>query len=410
MFAALVLSACAKQSQAPTPVPWTMYQNGLTHNAVLESQLPATSYAIDTGGKINGGLAYDGRWLFAVNFSGQLFAIDPATGAVQWRSRGDDVLMSSPIVADGLVFVGSGTNRQLYERKGSAAWGRPSGNHWYAFRADTGAEVWEYKTVGEAMPSAAYENGILAFATGDNLAQAVDAATGKVLWTTRVPGVPTMASAMIDRGMVFLAATRGKPEVYDIDRSHTLALDLHTGAIRWSAPYGNGDCTPTIAQGLVFVESANDGPKGPLEATGTNDVVALDELTGRPRWHFHSAAGYFTAVGSNERAIAGTYDGGVLYQSIPAISQLVAFDAGTGRVRWTLRTSAPVKMSPVIYNGSVFFGDTSGVFYRLDSKTGAVRAAVPFDRPYTTSPPVVLGSTVFVTNNEYLRALPLSTL
>ncbi len=385
-----------------------MYQNGLTHNAVLPSQLPETTYAIDTGAKMNGGLAYDGRWLYAVTFAGDLMAMDPANGAVQWRSRADDVLMSSPVVAGGLVFVGSGTNRQLYERKGSAAWGRPSGNHWYAFKADSGAAVWQYPTVGEAMPSAAYDNGILVFATGDNLAQAVDAPTGRLLWKTRLPGVPTMASAMIDRGVVFLAATQGKPEVYDIDRSHTLALDLRTGAIRWSAPYGNGDCTPTVAQNMVFVESAKDGPKGPLEATGTNSVIALDETTGKMRWRYTSSPGYYTAVGSNERAIAGTYDAGVLYQSIPATSELMAFDAATGRVKWHVRTNASVKMSPVIDHGSVYVGDTGGVFYRLDARTGAVLAAVPYDRPYTTSPPVILGKTLFVTDTEYLRALPLS--
>jgi outer membrane protein assembly factor BamB len=156
------------------------------------------------------------------------------------------------------------------------------------------------------------------------------------------------------------------------------------------------------------VESANDGPKGPLEATGTNDVVALDENTGRPIWKYRSGVGYYTAVGSNERAIAGAFDSGTLYQSIPATSQMMAFDGRTGRVRWATHTSAAVKMSPVIAGGSVFFGDTGGVFYRLDARTGAVRAAVPFDRPYTTSPPIILGANVFVTNTEYLRALPLN--
>jgi outer membrane protein assembly factor BamB len=408
LFVALALSACNHAASSPSPAAWTMYQNGLTHNAVLPSQLPETTYAIDTGAKMNGGLAYDGRWLYAATFAGDLLAIDPANGGVQWRIRADDVLMSSPIVAGGMVFVGSGTNRQLWERKGSAAWGRPSGNHWYAFKADSGAAVWQYPTVGEAMPSAAYDNGVLVFATGDNFAQAVGALTGRLLWKTQLPGVPTMASAMIDRGVVFLAATQGKPEVYEIGRSHTLALDLHTGAIRWSAPYGNGDCTPTVAQNMVFVESAKDGPKGPLEATGTNSVIALDEATGKMRWRYTSAAGYYTAVGSNERAIAGTYDGGVLYQSIPATSELLAFDAATGRVKWHVHTNASVKMSPVIDHGSVYAGDTGGVFYRLDARTGAVLAAVPYDRPYTTSPPVILGKTLFVTDTEYLRALPLS--
>ena len=63
---------------------------------------------------------------------------------------------------------------------------------------------------------------------------------------------------------------------------------------------------------MVFVEGVVDGPPGPREAWGSNDVSALDEQTGTIRWHYRSPNGQFASIGSLERGITGTYDGGVL--------------------------------------------------------------------------------------------------
>lgn len=404
-----LLSACAPQPlPSSAPMTWTMYQNSLTHNAIVRSDFPAVSFDRNMRSKINGGLAYDGTSLFAVNFNSDVIAIDPRTGHARWIAKGDDVLMSTPIVADGLVFVGSGTNRILWEKPGSAAWGRPAGNHWYAFNADDGRLVWSHHEVGEAMPTAAYADGRLLYATGDNVATELDARTGATIWQAPLPGVVTMAAGMVHDGRFYVVTTQGKPEYQSPHRNHTIALDVKTGKVVWSAPYGNADCTPTIAQGMVFVEGVNDGPVGAREAMGTNEVVALDERTGTLRWRYVGPSGFFTAVGSNERGITGTYDGGVLYQSLPTVSVMAAFRASDGRVLWTAHTSAPVKMSPIVYDGSVYAGDTAGMFYRWDARTGTVQSAIPFDRPYTTSPPIVVGKTLFVANTEYLRAIPLA--
>lgn len=386
-----------------------MYQAGLTHNAIFARNFPAVTYAKLQKGKINGGLAYDGTYVYAVTFDRELLAFDPETGDVRWRAQGDDVMMSTPIVASGMVFVGSGTDRRLGDEPGATAWGRLGGNHWYAFRADDGRMVWSYATAGEAMPSAAFTDGMLVFATGDNVATAVEATTGKVRWRTKLPGLPTMASAMIDDGKVFLVTTSGSSAPHGPARSHTMALDIHTGAILWSSPFGNADCTPTIAQGLVFVESSSETAKGSREAIGSNDVAALDERTGKLVWRYRGSPGFFTTVGSNERAVAGMYDNGVLYQSLPTLSTMIAFRAEDGRVIWSTRTSGPVKMSAVVRGDDLYFGDSSGVFYRIDAHTGNIRAAVPFDRPYTTSPPIVLGETIIIADTDYMRALPLDT-
>lgn len=406
--AAFCLAACSK-AQSGGNLTWPMYQNGTTHNAVLSLDFPAVNWSRDLHAKINGGLAYDGRYLYVTDFDDELVALDPHDGSVAWRARGDDVMMSTPIVAENLVFVGSGTNAVLYDRPSGTMWGRKDGNHWYAFQTGDGKEAWSYPTIGEAMPSAAYTGGQLLFATGDNVATSVVAATGKATWTTAIPGVPTMASAMIRDGYAFFATTLGKSMVDDPGRNHTLAVDVANGKIRWSVPYGNADCTPTVAQGLVFITGAYDGPVGPRESWGTNDVSALDEQTGALRWRYRSAPGYFTAVGSNERAITGTYDSGVLYQSIVTESKVIAFRASDGQILWQFRATAPVKMSPIVYDGKVLFGDNAGVFFALDARTGAVRSAVPYDKPYTTSPPIAIGKTLFVANTDTVRAIPLSS-
>jgi outer membrane protein assembly factor BamB len=409
LAAAAPLAACS-QAQSGGTLTWAMYQNGTTHNAVLPLDFPAVSWSRDVHAKINGGLAYDGRYLYAVDFDDELMALDPKDGTIAWRARADDVLMSTPIVAEGMVFVGSGTNAVLYDRPTGTVWGAKNGNHWLAFRTGDGREVWSYPTVGEAMPSAAYLAGQLIFATGDNLATAVVAATGKPVWTAPIPGVPTMGSTMVHDGYAFFTTTLGKSMYDSPTRNHTIALGTTDGKQRWSVPYGNSDCTPTVAQGMVFVEGVTDGPIGPREAWGTNDVSALDEQSGALRWHYLSPKGPFTAVGSNERGITGTYEGGVLYQAVPVTNSMIAFRAADGRILWQMHTTAPVKMSPVIAGGKVFFGDTVGMFYVLDAKTGETLQAVPYDKPYATSPPVIVGGTLFVANNDTIRAFPLNKL
>jgi outer membrane protein assembly factor BamB len=404
--AGALLCACGGVPRNAT-LDWPMYQNGTTHQAIVDVPFPALDWVRNLHAKINGGMAYDGAALYAVDFGKELVALDPLTGKVFWRSGADDVLMSTPIVARNVVFVGSGTSKVMLDTRSKTVWGRKDGNHWYAFDARTGRTIWSYPVTGEAMPSAAYDKGRLIFATGDDAAIALDAATAKLLWKTRLPGVATMGSAMVRGDSVYFVTTQGKTRYADPARSHTLALRTSDGSIRWSVPYGNADCTPTVAQGLVFVEGAKDGPRGALEPVGTNDVSALDERTGKLRWHYQSPPGYYTEVASNERAITGTYDGGVLYQSIPAIDAMAAFRASDGHVLWMRPTSGPVKMSPLVYRGNVYFGDTAGLLYKLGAKDGSVRTVRQYAHPFSTSAPIIVGKTFFFAADQEVFAFPL---
>ena len=381
---------------------WPTYQSTPSHNAVFDGDGLRVNWLAKLGEKINGGLAVVDGTLYADSFDKKLYAIDQRTGKVRWSAQADNILMSTPVVRDGIVVVGSGKDGFLKpDDANSQVWGRAEGDDVYAFSTADGRLIWKIHTVGQNMPSPAIEGDALIFANGDAHAYAVDLATGKARWIVPLPGIATMASATVAGGMAFLSTCHNAPYV-----CQTQAIDVHDGHTVWSNPHGGSDCTPTVDGGLVFVnESSNDSAR--FHTGGETTVAAIDERTGRTVWTHRSEAAPFTYIASSERQIAGTADRGVLYQPIGNTQKVIAFDERTGRVRWSVRASANVKMSPVVKGQRVYFGDTAGILYDVDRRTGRVEHTTSFLQPFSTSPPVIVGETIFVADGSILLALPL---
>lgn len=385
------------------PARWPMYQSRPDHNAVFAGKEPAWQWHVDAGGKINGGLAVAGNTLYAETFAPAVIAVDRRNGKVLWRTGMPNIVMTTPIVADGVAIVGTGRDRVAIDRGRDIVWGVPGGDEIVALDARTGRVRWRFKTVGEDMPSPALARvggrDAVIFANGDDRVRALDVRTGHLLWSTPLLGVSTMASAALKDGLAYVLAG---PSAASHLPDHVYAVRVSNGSIAWKAPYGNADCSPVLGRRNVFVEDAQTDT-----GRAFNDVFALDAPTGRLRWSYESGFGTFTSVGSNEEAIAGMVDRGVLFQSLPAASRFAAFDESTGRVLWSIRTDAAVKTSAIALDGHVYFGDTAGVFYALDEGNGRVAARKQFDKPFTTSSPIVVGRTLYIANWATLWAIPL---
>jgi outer membrane protein assembly factor BamB len=316
--------------------------------------------------------------------------------------------MSTPIVAGNMVYVGTGKsgilNRNLllkikFFRRN--VWGAPEGDEIAAVDLRTGALRWTYHTVGENMPSPVYDRGRLVFANGDRHAYALRADTGKVLWSTDVGGFSTMASAvMAGKAVVVGVCTHGMRE------SYAVALDSSTGKILWKSPYGHCDGAPAYADGKVFVSSLQPAKD---RLMGKTIIAALDANTGKPVWVYRAPKfGLWSFVASDEATIAGTYAAGTYYQAAPFTDEILAFDGASGKLRWSFHTSAPVKMSPVISKGRLYVGDTVGLLYTLEARTGKLIELRAFRQPFTTSPPVIAGNKLIVVNGMSVNAIPLS--
>lgn len=402
----LLRSSNTGPSSAATAGTWPMYQYRPDHNAVFPGTFTA-HWEYASGGEINGGLAVVGNTLFASNFKKQTFAIDIQNGKPRWVTRpAGNIVMTTPIVTGDLVIVGSGANSVTVDTKDQYLWSVPQGDDVIAYHTKNGASAWTLHTLGEDMPSVGLSGATLVLANGDMHAYGLHATTGKVRWKRTIPGVDTMGSTAIVGSTAYVIASMGVPYQYKAN-THVLALDVQDGHTLWSAPYGNSDCSPTVAQGLVFVEASINNRHDPFPIGGHNEVYGIDAHTGKLRWKYTSPhEGFYTSVGSSERAVSGTYANGVLYQSLPVSSEFAAFDATTGKLLWDIDTEGTVKMSPVVSGGLVYFGDSSGLLYVVDAKTGRVKNTHPFRKPFSTASPVVYGKTMFLANTDTVYAIP----
>lgn len=412
----LVLASCAPQPSTTVTRKlavdgsWPMYQLRADHNAVIAPSPLRAQWSFDAGSMINGGLAYVGDEIIFDTFGKQIVALDARSGAVAWRATSDNILMSTPAVANGVVFVGTGSNEHggntkafAYDPVGTThnLWGRTEGDHVIALDAATGEQRWQYRTAGEDMPSMALSGGMVLFANGDAHAYGLRANSGDLQWRTDLPGVSTMASTT----MIGPIALFSVCDFEHAGAAATLALDAKTGTVRWRAPYGNCDSSPAYGGGRIYTSGVIDS-KQPHVAEGYAVVAALDPNTGKALWTYRSPSpGPYTSVGTNERAIAGTYADGMYFQALPTESRLVAFDAATGSVRWRFRTAAPVKMSPVIAGGNVYFGDGAGLLYAVDEKRGTLRRTHIFKAPFSCAPPVIVGRTLLYVNGSTVGAM-----
>lgn len=388
---------------------WPMYQYRADHNAVFSASNLRVAWARRLGGKINGGLAFADGAIFGEAFDRRVSALDARTGHVLWSTRVPNVVMTTPIVADRMVIAGTGTAQVLTQTAHRLIWGRPQGDEIIALDEGTGRVRWRRTTVGENMPSAALVNirgtDAIVFANGDDHLRALSVRDGHTLWERTVPGIASMSSAAVHDGRVFVVIGDGS---HSGTRDRLIAINPANGRIVWGAPYGNADCSPAIAGGTVFVEGSNADAAHP-QPNAFNDVEAVDERTGKLRWRWFSGYGMFTSVGSDEEGVAGLAADGAFYEAIPATNEFLAFDARTGRIRWRVKTDAAVKMSAVEKAGMLYFGDTGRTFYAVNAKNGRMLSRRPFPSYFTVSSPVIFGQTLYVANNDVVRAMPFGT-
>jgi outer membrane protein assembly factor BamB len=387
-----------------------MYQYFAHHNAVFAQPRTAAQWTRRLGGKINGGLAFYGNAVYVESFDKRVSALDLRTGKVLWSTPVNGVVMTTPIVANGVVVVGTGTSQELLESAARVVWGRPQGDAVIALSAGTGRILWSYHTTGEDMPSPALVrvrgDDAIIFANGDNHVRVLRLRDGHLLWQRTVDGIATMSSVAVSNGYAYVVIGG---TAYSKSGDSLLKIDPGHGRVLWRAPYGNADCSPTVAFGRVFVEGSASTANRPPNRNAFNDVVAVDDATGKLRWRWYSGYGTFTSVGSDEQGVAGMAADGALYQAIPATNEFVSLDALTGSVRWRIHTDAAVKMSAVERNGRLYFGDAGHTLYTVNARTGKIEERRSYPAFFSVSSPVIFGDTLFVANDQVVRAIPLGT-
>ena len=438
-LAACVGLACASAADAAnTPAEWPMYALNPGHNAVVPSDFPAVSWTWQVPGAAAAaksdvlnptiirdlvgfpiGVAVVDQRVYATNDNGFIYAIDAQSGKLLWQFNAYNQLMSTPIVATvggrKLVFIGAGNSVFAYSH--AKQFGVPGaqvirGNGvsaMYALDAQTGAEVWVYKTRGEDMPTPALDGDKLLFGNGDGHAYALDAATGKLLWKTPIRSFVSMSSATLDpsRGVLVMGGTHP---------SKIYGLDVATGRLLWSvAPPGvfsssAGDGTWAMdGSGLAIGQIETRTAAQQAEHKSASEELGIDVKTGKIVWSTELGVG--KTPPRNKDAVP-TVVAGVVYTGSPVTHTEYALDAKTGKLLWQQPLQVGMKAAPVVTDKAVIQPTASGAILTLDRASGAVLHTYDAHQGgYGPQNGVIVGHTFFEgTNAGMLQAIPLHDL
>ena len=212
----------------------------------------------------------------------------------------------------------------------------------------------------------------------NNMRQAVEATIGRkdvarleLLWSIALPAVTTMRSQPVVAGdTVFLGSKGG----------HLLALDRHSGCVRWSFK------TDAPVHSALTLDQTPDGTSTLFFADEMATVYAVDARTGKLRWH-ERVKWFPTSI------ISGpiTYYDGLIYVPLSSFEVaaaglptheccrthggIAALDAMTGAAVWRFDTTPQAAKTTINRDGVQMWGPSGAVVWNsptVDARRGAL--------------------------------------
>lgn len=342
-----------------------------------------------TQGPIASSPAVSGDLVYISSVDGNVYAIEAATGAKRWSfaTKGErrftapgihgaiprtermpdpfDVFLSSPAVAGGVVYIGSGDQ------------------HVYALDAATGALKWSFATGDVVHASPAVVDGVVYIGSWDRNVYAIAAGTGKELWryttgndTTIYNQIGIASSAAVAGGMVFVGGRDG----------HFHAVDATTGSLRWKIDNKGGwtIASPAVKDGIVYFPTSDgrrfkavEAATGAVKIDLQNVAVSFSSPAIAGEVAFYGTSdGYLNAVGIRDGKLKarfqtdGSKENGARYTGEDGVLKTgPMYPDGTldGMVigMRTLMSLGSVLSSPVVAGGVAYFGSTDGHLYAV---------------------------------------------
>jgi eukaryotic-like serine/threonine-protein kinase len=364
----------------PVVASGTVYFGSSDHSLyALAAVTGALRWKFATGGRVTSSPAIAAGRVYFGSFDSNLYALDASSGALVWKftSAGErrfsgrhlhgaepaaevmpdpfDVFLSSPVIAAGRVFFGSG-----------------DGNV-YALDAATGALRWKFHTGNVVHASPAIAAGTLYVGSWDSYFYALDAASGKERWRFKTGEDPNInnqvgiqSSAVVADGVVYFGCRD----------AHLYALDAVSGAQRWAFSTGNSwvISSPAVRDGKVYFATSDSALVQALDA-GTGTPVFTLAFNHWPFFSSPSLAGNFLYIGSEQ-------------------GKLLAIDLTAQRLAWAFQTEDSKKNGPTYTNT-----DGTPNYRAAQSDSFYDQLVIAYDRLMSVgavlSTPVVDGDTVY---------------
>jgi outer membrane protein assembly factor BamB len=278
-----------------------------------------------------GGLAYANGRIFVTSGYRLVTALDANTGKVIWQVKTDEPIHSAPNVSEGRVFAVTLDDQLL------------------AFNTTNGQQIWNYQAIIEparilmaSSPAISGNTIVTGFGSGELIAQG--AANGNDLWTQ------ALSQSNRNNALSEIRDIAGRPVIYRGDVfaiSHSgmfSAVDLRTGAPRWSLPVA-GQMTPLPVGDVVYIVSES------------GQLICVARESGQVYWQQDLNAPppiTTTRRGKPRRAkkVKKAYWAGPILASnqlilVSSNGDLEARDPHTGAVEKIIKLGSPAMQSPI---------------------------------------------------------------
>lgn len=387
---------------------WRQYRHGADRNAVVATDLGVASDHITELTTPEGVRAtptvIERDLLVGNNNSGTLQRIDPRTGDTRWQAAAPNWVHSEMVWAGDTVVVGYG-NRYFTSDADPAVpnYARGTGDSGIlALDADTGKTRWQFRTLGEVMPTPAIVEHRVYAATGSRAIQVLSLDTGQQVGLIRLGSFVSMSSPAVD--------DHGRLYVGGGDPYRLFCIDTDDNRIVWHADFpdmlgGVDDVPPAVGDGFVITSGVY---KTKDSAVFDHRLFAYDADTGRQRWQADLGTGGSV---KNNRSGAPTIADGQVVVGSPTSKRLAAFDLADGKKRWSLDTGA-IKAPPVIRDGRVYATTTNADLLVVDLATGRQIKSIKLgNAPLAPAGPILAGNDLVVPSQDHkVYIVPLSYL
>jgi len=281
-----------------------------------------------------GGIAYDQGRIYATNGLGYVAALDDRNGGLIWKVRPGGPLRGAPTVANGAVYVMSEDNQiySLKEDDGSTNWSQA-------------ASLEIAGVFGSASPAVGQGTVVAGFSSGELNAYRYE--NGRMVWQDALQrtSIRTSVSSLndidadpvIDNGQVIAVGQGGR----------MVALDILTGQRQWELNIAGID-TPWVAGDWIFV------------VTDQAKLISVYRQNGHIRWI--TQLQQFVKPKSKKGEV--DYSGPVLAGNRLIITgsngAVITVDPATGAIQGQTTVGAPISLSPIVANSTLYVLDDRG--------------------------------------------------
>jgi outer membrane protein assembly factor BamB len=274
----------------------------------LDENTGKVHWKFRTGGQIGSTAAILDERIYFFSSDGKLYCLDKTRGTMLWnfktfggalpdrRYDWPDYYQSSPAIADGKVYFGAGDGRV------------------YALDASSGKVLWSYQTGDVVHTKPAISEEKLLIGSFDGFMYCLNRESGALVWRFKTTGHRYFPRGEINGNPV----VHRKKVIFGARDYNLYAVDLEAGYCHWIKTFPFGWALPVTPNDTVLY-------------VGTSDdriLLAVNEESGQIQWRKNLGFNNFAAMSLHGKSgYTGTLNG-----------KLFSIDLNTGDIRWTFHT------------------------------------------------------------------------